>query len=137
MRRSFTLNTQPHEAEIAGTVLYFVPEAEGDAFVDAYARLQEAQKGAGDEGGPEQLKKVTAALREFLTDLMLPESREVFAEMRLPARVLVEVTQWLAETYGGGAGGAEGQGGSGGRPTGRSSGSAPSRRTPGTPSKAN
>lgn len=138
MRRTFTLNTTPHEAEIGGTVLYFVPEAEGDAFVDSYARLREVQQDSGgsdEDATPDQLKKVTAGLREFLTGLMLPESGEEFAGMRLPNRVLVELTQWLAELYGGGAGGAGGQDGGGARPTGRSTGSASSRRAPGTSSK--
>lgn len=129
--RKFTLNTTPHEAEIGDTVLKFVPEVAADEFLDGYARLREAQKTANSLSGDEDLgdvRKVTSALREFLTDLMLPESREPFSAMVLPVRVLVELTEWVAEIYGSGASD---------RPTGRPGGSASSRQTPGTRSKAN
>lgn len=129
MRKSFALNTIPHEAEIGDAVLQFVPEVPGDEFLDGYTRLRDAQKTAadGEDTDPEHVRKVTAALREFLTEFMLPDSRQQFATMQLPTRVLMELTEWVAELYGGGA--SE-------RPTGRSSGSPQPRRTPGTPSKA-
>ena len=163
--RKFTLNTAPHEAEIGDTTLLFIPEAAGDEFLDGYARLREAQKtatGSAEDSDPGDVRKVTAALREFLADLMIPESKELFTRidlieggevvksvhtwteadaftseqpgreavhhMRLPPRVLVALTEWSAELYGGGASD---------RPTGRPGGSASSRRTPGIPSKAN
>lgn len=133
MRKSFALNREPHEAEIGDTILQFVPEALGDEFLDGYMRLRDVQRAVGgdDDADPGDVRKVTGALREFLGELMLPESRTVFAGMQLPNRVLVQLVEWAAELYGGGSG-------SGGdaRPTGPSSGSRPSRRTPGTPSKA-
>lgn len=136
MRKSFSLNTVPHEAEIGDTVLLFVPEAAGDAFIERYANLRDIQKKSnvdGEDFDPAQVREVTEALRDFIADFMLPESREAFSVMQLPTRVLVQLMEWVAELYGGGAGGTDGNG----RPTGRSGGSPASRRTPGTPSKAN
>lgn len=127
--RTFSLNTDPHVAQIGDAELKFQPEILGDEFLDGYTKLSEAQKAVGgDEAAadPVQVRKVTGALREFLSDLMLPESREVFANLRLPDRVLIELTEWVTELYGGGANA---------RPTGRSGGSAPQSRTPGTRSK--
>jgi hypothetical protein len=161
MQKTFSLNTEPHEARI-GTdiVLGFVAEVYGDEFLDAYGRLRESQKavsGGGENADPKELVKAMGALRAFLSDLMTPESRELFNradvvvggkvvqsfpswdaaeeyaqgvpdatvvhQLRLPARVLTELMEWVAELYGGGASN---------RPTGRSSGSPQQRRTPGT-----
>lgn len=125
-RISIALNKEPHVVDVDGTELLFRPEISGAEFAQAYAGLQEAQKTAsagGDTFSTEALLAVTEALREFLSDLMLPESREAFAGMPLPDRFLVKMLEFLSEQYGGGA--SE-------RPTGRSGGSPASRRTPGT-----
>ena len=119
MRRSFSLNTVPHEAEIGDVVLQFEPEVLGSKFLDQYALIKDAQKAAAaaGEGDPSALREVTGALREFLSAFMLPDSREVFAGMVLPDRVYVQLLEFLAEAYGMGAGETP-------RPTGSSSGSA-------------
>jgi hypothetical protein len=159
-RKSFSLNTEPHEAVIGDVVLKFVPEVYGDEFLDAYAQLREAQKAVSgnlEDAGTEELRKSMDSLRTFLADLMTEESREAFNRVdvvkgsevvesfqswgaaeeyaqeldgatvvqhtRLPARVLAELMEWVAELYGGGTAS---------RPTGRSSGSPQPRRTPGT-----
>lgn len=138
MRKAFAIRTEPHEAEIGDTVLRFVPEAVGDMFVEQYANLRETQKGANaDDADAVELRKATQALRDFLIGFMLPESHDAFTAMQLPTRVLMELLEWVAELYGGGAGGTDGKGDNEGRPTGPSSASPRSRRTPGTPSKAN
>lgn len=86
MKKTFALNTSPHEAEIGDTVLQFQPEVYGDAFLDAYTELREVQAMAGVSAGdlsgatPEDLRKVTGSLRMFLAKLMLPESAELFAQ---------------------------------------------------------
>lgn len=130
MRKTFALNTVPHEAEIGDVVLKFIPEAPGDQFLDQYEQLRDVQKRAsGDDASPDAVREVTAALREFITSLMLPESHETFDGLELPTRILVQLVEWLAELYGSGAGG---EAGGQGRPTGRSSGSARPQRTPGT-----
>lgn len=126
-RISIALNKEPHVVDVDGTELRFQPEVSGAEFAQAYARLQEAQKAAGaggDSVSTEALLAVAEALREFISDLMLPESREAFAGMRLPDRFLVKMLEFLSEQYGRGA--SE-------RPTTRSSASSRSRRTPGTP----
>lgn len=127
--RSFALNTEPHRAEIGDAVLLFEPEVAGDVFLDAYATIRDAQKAISgvENPEPEQIRNVTAALREFLASFMLPESQPVFAELRLPDRILTELLNWIMEIYGAGAGGENGP-----RPTGRSSASATPRRTPTT-----
>ncbi|CAL9613654.1 hypothetical protein SUDANB1_05680 [Streptomyces sp. enrichment culture] len=160
-RKSFALNTEPHEAAIGDIVLKFIPEVYGDEFLDAYIQLRDAQKsvgGGGENADPAELRQAMASLRAFLADLMTEESRvlftrvdvvkggevletfqswdeaETYAEgvvggasvvqhLRLPARVLTELMEWVAELYGGGTSN---------RPTGRSSGSPQPRRTPGT-----
>lgn len=130
MRKTFKLNTVPHEAEIGDTILLFAPEVLGDEFIEGYARLREVQQRASGDESVESVREVTQGLKEFLAGFMLPESRDTFAAMKLPTRVLVELAEWVAELYGGGAGGA-GKGNEG-RPTGRSGGSPQQRRTPGT-----
>jgi len=121
--RKFALNTTPHVAEIGDTKLLFQPEVMGDDFLDAYEKLRAVQKEAKADdpanADPAELRKVTKALRDFLSDLMLPESRDAFAQIRLPDRILVELLEWAVEQYGA-------------RPTGSSSGSAQASPTPGT-----
>ncbi|WTW95385.1 hypothetical protein OG216_19275 [Streptomycetaceae bacterium NBC_01309] len=84
-RKTFTLNTQPHVAEIGETELLFQPEVMGDEFLDAYSGLQDTTKTLGVDLSDlanvdvDQLRAVTTALRTFLARLMLPESAERFA----------------------------------------------------------
>ncbi|MEU7093034.1 hypothetical protein [Kitasatospora aureofaciens] len=131
MRRSFTINTEPHVAEIGDVELSFLPEVMGDEFLDHYEQLRDAQATLGVDVDdlanvdPKQLRQVTAALRTFLCRVMLPESAEAFATMRVPDRVLIELLEWVVELYGGGA-----------RPTTSSSGSAPALPSPGTRGRA-
>lgn len=139
--RQFSIRTEPHVAQIGDVELKLVPEMVGSSFLDGYEKLREAQKdGSGDGTDPASIRRVTTALREFLSSMMLPESAETFAGMELPDRILIQLVEWSAELYGGGSGSAagngKGNGSGGGRPTMPSSGSASSRRSPGTPSKA-
>lgn len=80
--RQFSIRTEPHIAQVGDTELRFVPEVMGTEFLDEYERLRETQKRAGvglDEADPDELRRVTAALRRFLARFMLPESQEVFS----------------------------------------------------------
>lgn len=106
--RTFALRTEPHEARVGDHVLLFVPEVNGAAFLQSYAKLRDAQsaskgKGKDAEVTAESLAAADAAIREFLASVMLEESREAFASLELPTRILVEMLEWVAELYGGGA----------------------------------
>lgn len=129
-RKSFALNVDPHIAEIGDAELAFQPEVMGDEYLDAYGRLQETYQelgiGAnGDLSGltVDQLRSATGAVGTFLQELMLPESADEFATMRLPSRVLMELFEWSLEVYGGG------------RPPTSSSGSSTPSRKAGTTGK--
>lgn len=106
-RKSFTVNTEPHVAEVGGKEYEFQPEVLGDEFLDGYAALKDGYKEAGidpnnlEDVDPAALRKITVALRSFLTRLMLPASAEHFATARIPDRVLVELLEWINEVYGG------------------------------------
>lgn len=164
-RKSFTLNRQPHIADLGeGLELHFLPEIDGDQFVDAYAELQAAQAATGTEDGKtdglsaDALQGLLRAIRTFLARIMTDEcaarfdrfevakggkvieafqskeEAEDFADkagaghrvndksVRLPARVLLELTEWAVELYGGGQK----------RPTGPSKGSSGGSRPTGT-----
>lgn len=108
--KTFALRTEPHTATVGPHQFLFQPEVNGAEFVQAYAalRLSTAQqakpkKGEEAEVTPEALEATDAALREFLSTFMLPESAEAFEPVRLPTRVLVELLHWVVELYGGGA----------------------------------
>lgn len=108
--KSFAINTEPHVAKIGDVEISFQAEVVGAEFAQAYAGLREAQKqikAAGDDVSPEALIAVNTEMRAFVTGFMLPESREVFNEMRIPDRVLVQLLEWVAELYGGGGGSKE------------------------------
>lgn len=89
MRKTFTLNTEPHVAEIVSadgtTEVLFRPEVMGDEYVDAHMRLQTRAEELGVDLGamtnltPAQSVALTGELRVFLASLMLPESADVFA----------------------------------------------------------
>lgn len=105
--RSFTLNTEPHEARIGSTVLYFRPESNGAEFAEAYVGLSDARKGVAkaEDGNvdPSALLAVNAALRTFLAKFMLAESVPVFEALDLPDRILVGLMEFVAELYSGNA----------------------------------
>lgn len=123
--KSFAIRTEPHRADIGGTVLLLQPEVVGAEFTDAYAEVRKVQslvrsvEGGGkasstkhkSEVDPEALRKISDAMREFVRGFLLEESRPVFDGMRLPDRVLVELMQWVAELYGGGSGNGDAAGG--------------------------
>lgn len=168
-RKSFSINREPHVADLGdGDELHFLPEIDGDRFVDAYAELQAAQNTAGgedakgEEMSAESLQLVYKAVRTFLSKIMTDECAarfnrfevtkgqkviEVFQDreeadafsekagaghrvndksIRLPSRVLMELTEWAVELYGGGQK----------RPTGPSSGSSAGSRRTGTSGRA-
>ena len=103
--KTFHLNTEPHTANVGEHRFQFEPEVVGAEFATAYAELQALQAEVdGDSEDPKLLVKLDASIREFLATFMLPESREAFAEVKLPTRILVGMLQWVAELYGGGPG---------------------------------
>lgn len=131
MKKTFALQTEPHIADVGGTELQFRPEVLGDEFLDFYSPIQEARQQLAASGEDmtnvpvEQIRELNATIRNFLGQLMLPESRETFVGMRLPDRVLVELLEWSLELYGGGSQ----------RPPTSSNGSATASRPPGTRGK--
>lgn len=109
--KSFAINTEPHVANVGPHVLQFEPEVVGAEFAQAYAGLKAAQKkikDAGDDVGPDELLAVNEGMRQFLDGFLLPESSKLFATLKLPDRVLVQLLEWVAELYGGGSGNAPG-----------------------------
>ena len=121
--RNFAINTEPHEAVIGGVTLLFEPEVIGAEFAEAYEQLRAVQqKVKGAQAGKASstkhakadsvdalvLGELSDAMREFVGTFLVAESREVFASLRLPDRILVQLMEWAAELYGGGSGDAEG-----------------------------
>lgn len=87
-RKQFSLNTQPHVAELGDVELLFIPEVLGDEFLDGYGKLTEAQakvSGADDlsKASPEELRALYGAMRAFLVGLMTPESAARFARFEV------------------------------------------------------
>lgn len=131
--RRFDINTEPHVAEIGDTELRFVPELAGEEMLSAWAELAgglDVSQIDTAKQTPSEIaasaKKSTGLLRTFISSMMYDdESREAFAKLTLPDRVLIDLQHWLLEVYGL-------------RPTGSSSGSSerPSTRTSGTPSSS-
>lgn len=84
-KKQFTLNTQPHEAEIGDATYLFEPEVLGDEFLDRYERLQEANRRLNidpanmADADLSKVREATIAMRVFLASLMLPESAHEFA----------------------------------------------------------
>lgn len=123
--KSFSINTEPHVANIGNHRLEFLPEVVGTDFAEGYATLVEVQqkvkttkasstKHAKAEGmDPKTLRELHDGMRAFLSGLMMPDSQELFATLRLPDRILVQLLEWVAELYGGGSGKGEGTGSSG------------------------
>lgn len=110
--KTFAYNTEPHIAEIGPHLLEFTPEVDGASFAASVDAMQGRM-------GSERSQEVVAALREFISGLLLPDSREEFAAVALPTRVLLELLEWVTELYGK-------------RPTGPSSASAAPSLTDGT-----
>lgn len=123
-RKQFTVNTEPHVAEIGDIELLFRPEVNGGEFLDKILDMQEhlaplAALATRMQADPEslspddveKLRGATRALSAFVGNYLIEESKPVFAEAALPDRVLVELLAWLKEVY------------SGGRPTGSATGS--------------
>jgi hypothetical protein len=120
--KSFAINTEPHLADVGGTVLKFQPEVIGADFAQAYAELRTVQakvkgnkasstKHAKEENlDPAVLVEVHDAMRAFIRRFLLEESYAAFDTLRLPDRILVQLLEWTAELYGGGSG--NGRGGS-------------------------
>lgn len=124
--RNFSLNTEPHSAVIGDKTFLFQPEVTGAEFADVYNELREVQKKIKDAGGgkasstkhakeadvsSDTLKELSAAMYGFAVAFMLPESRDEFAKMRVPDRVLVQLMEWITELYGGGSGNPDADGG--------------------------
>lgn len=104
--RTFTIRTEPHDVTIGDTVLLFQPEAVGADFLSQYSALTEAQKAVGgrpEDASIEGVTAVTEALNGFIKHFLMPESVEVFEALSLPTRVSVQLAEFLAEVYGGGA----------------------------------
>jgi hypothetical protein len=125
--KSFAINTEPHEAKVGDTVLFFEPEVIGAEFAQAYDALRKVQakvkankgakasstKHAKEEEAldTETLIEISDAMRSFIRQFLLSESRDKFASMRVPDRVLSELMEWVAELYGGGSGNPDAGGG--------------------------
>lgn len=114
--KSFAINTEPHVADVGGTLLKFQPEVIGSEFAQAYSELRVVQqktsgrkasstKHAKEEDvDPAVLVELHQAMSGFVRGFLLPESLEAFDALRLPDRVLVQLLEWTAELYGSGAG---------------------------------
>lgn len=125
--RVFEIRSEPHRAVIGDTVLLFTPEAEGSDFLAGYAKLKDVQgrvnkQLTGTKAGstkhakeadpdPEVLAELARTMREFVSRFLMPESVPVFANMRLPERILVQLIEFAAELYGGGSGNPDDAGG--------------------------
>ena len=117
--KTFSINTDPHLAVIGEATLAFQPEVVGAEFAQAYDKLRAVQakvqslkgnkasstKHAKDDGvDAATLTELSAAMREFIGGFLIEESVTVFAGLRLPDRILVQLMEWAAELYGGGSG---------------------------------
>jgi hypothetical protein len=119
--KSFAINTEPHTANVGGTVLSFRAEVIGADFAQAYVALHTVQmKIKGTKGGkgpkhaeeelpdPSVLAEVHEAMRGFIRRFLLEDSHAAFDALPLPDRVLVQLIEWTADLYGGGSGNGRG-----------------------------
>lgn len=123
MAKHFAINTEPHEVTIGDTAVYFVPEANGAGFLQAYAELSATQK--LHEKADDEIRAATEildAMNAFTIRFLEPDSVPVFRSLNLPSRVVIQLVEHMAELYGGG---------SEERPTGPSNGSAKRSGNPG------
>ncbi|WP_233646826.1 hypothetical protein [Streptomyces sp. BSE6.1] len=87
MQKTFSLNTEPHVANIGEHQLLFEPEVFGDEFMDAYAELRESQQAKGvdlenlADADTDDLRRTMRAVRVFLARNMLAESAEFFTRL--------------------------------------------------------
>lgn len=139
-RKRFGLHTDPHIAEIGDDLEFaFRPEVMSDEFLAAYEQMMERQEeieAASRSGGSQAklLREEHTAVRDFLSDLMEPESAARFADTRLPSRVVTDLVSWVQEVYGDrpptsstDSAGASQRGGKSGTGASRSKGSTPAR----------
>lgn len=98
-KKTFALNTEPHVASVGDTDLLFKAEVMGDEFMDALGELREAQKAASgidledlQSLDSDALRAASRALRNFLAELMLPESAAVFTRVEVIADGAVVAT---------------------------------------------
>lgn len=112
-RKKFTVNTEPHVAEVGDDEFLFKPEAYTDELIEAWASLRvleeasaatQEKKGDGDKIDPtdlvERTKRASSSIRQFIASMMLEESVPRFNEVKLPDRVLIEMMRWVMEVYG-------------------------------------
>lgn len=113
-RKRFTVNTEPHVAEIGDDEFLFKPEAYTDELMDAWASLRTLEDATAqtrtkdpDDGTPvdptevvERAKRASASIRQFVVSMMLEASIPRFNEVKLPDRVLIELMRWVMEVYG-------------------------------------
>lgn len=87
MKKTITLNTEPHEATVGPHTLLFQPEMYGDEFLDAYGRLQEVQKTLDSSDGAamsgDRLRSLYGEMRTFLARLMTEESGAMFSRFEV------------------------------------------------------
>lgn len=106
--KKFSLHTEPHVAEIGDELAFeFRPEVDGDEFLDAYDALKERYGGL-QLGGTDlkaiqtsDLREAIAAVRAFLTTLMLPDAATRFEDTKLPNRIIMQLLEWAMGIYGG------------------------------------
>lgn len=107
-RQRFSINTEPHVAEIGDDEYHFKPEVYTDELLDAWAELRalEAAQAAGatKDDDPkviaERIRKSGAALKDFLAEMLMEDSVEKFKGTKFPDRVTVELMRWILGVYG-------------------------------------
>lgn len=121
--RTFSIRTEPIPFRVGDTRLFLVPEADGADFVEAYEELRTAQArltgrkatsskpGKAEDVSAQSLRQVSTALRAFVDRFLTEDSKAVFADLKVPDRILVEITEYLAEVFGGGSGNRDEAGG--------------------------
>lgn len=83
-RKQFTLQHEPHVAEVGDIELYFKPEIYGDEFLDAYSALQDTHRELGTDLNDlnslsgDKLRALYGTMRTFLKELMTEESAKQF-----------------------------------------------------------
>ncbi len=124
--KTFEIRTEPHVATVGKVELFFEPEVVGAEFAAAYDKLRAVQtRVAASQGNKSSstkhakaadpdgsiLTEAGTAVREFVRGFLVPDSRTVFDQMRIPDRVLHQLLEWTTELYGGGSGNPDAAGG--------------------------
>lgn len=104
-RQRFSINTEPHVAEVGDDEFHFKPEVYTDELLDAWAELRTIEKaevapGEDPKAAAERIRKANEATKGFLAEMMLEESASKFLGMKLPDRVTVELMRWILGVYG-------------------------------------